>query len=56
MRVNTRSSTGRLAESAGTYEPTCARIAISAACRKYVDFPPILGPVMIAIRSVESFK
>src|ERR1051326_547732 len=49
MRVKMRSITGRLADSAGTYDPICAITAISAACRRYVDLPPILGPVIIAI-------
>ena len=34
MRVKMRSMSGRLAESAGTNEPICARMAISAACRR----------------------
>ena len=34
MRVKMRSMTGRLAESAGTNEPICARMAISAAWRR----------------------
>ena len=34
------------AESAGTNDPVCARMAISAVCRSKVDFPAMLGPVM----------
>ena len=34
MRVKMRSIKGRLADSAGTNDPICARIAISAACRR----------------------
>ncbi len=34
MRVKMRSINGRLADSAGTNDPICARIAISAACRR----------------------
>ncbi len=34
MRVKMRSISGSAADSAGTNEPICARIAISAACRR----------------------
>src|SRR6516225_8446029 len=51
MRVKVRSIRGNEAEPAGTTEPIGARTAISAACRRYVDLQPMLGPVMIAIRS-----
>lgn len=34
------------AESAGTKDPVCARIAVNAVCRSKVDFPAIFGPVM----------
>ena len=34
MRVKIRSMSGRPAEFAGTNEPICARIAMSAACRR----------------------
>ena len=34
IRVNTRSTIGNKASSAGTNEPSCAKITISAACRK----------------------
>ena len=34
MRVKTRSTSGSSADSAGTNEPICARIAISAAWRR----------------------
>ena len=34
MRVNTRSISGSVADSAGTNPPICAIMAISAACRK----------------------
>ena len=44
MRVNTRSTMLSVAESAGTNDPICARITIAAACRRYVDLPPMFGP------------
>jgi hypothetical protein len=34
IRVKTRSTIGSSAESAGTNDPICARIEISAACRR----------------------
>ena len=34
---------------AGTNEPICAKMAISAFWRIYVDLPPMFGPVTISI-------
>ena len=34
------------ADLAGTKEPICARMAISAFCRRKVDLPSMLGPVI----------
>ena len=34
-----------LARAAGTNEPACAIRQISAVWRRYVDFPPMFGPV-----------
>ncbi len=45
-REKTRSMIPISAESAGTKDPVCARMAISAVCRSNVDFPAMLGPVM----------
>ena len=42
------STTPICASDAGTNEPTCAINVISATCLIYVDFPAILGPVIIA--------
>ncbi len=56
MRVKMRSINGNCALSAGTNEPSWAINAIRAACLRYVDLPPILGPVITAIRSVEEFR
>lgn len=39
---------------AGTKLPVCARIVINATCRKYVDLPAMLGPVIMCNRD-ESF-
>src|SRR5882672_4325 len=50
-RLNSRSTTPIVAEPAGTYEPICARIAISAFCRKKVLLPAMLGPVTSQMRS-----
>ena len=46
MRVCILSSKPRVAESAGTKEPSCARIQISATWRTYELLPPMLGPVI----------
>ena len=54
MRVNTRSMGPMVALAAGTKLPMCASTAISAACRMYVDLPPMLGPVTISIRRLSS--
>ena len=35
------------ASDAGTNEPTCAINVINATCLIYVDFPAMLGPVII---------
>src|SRR3981189_1278919 len=40
-----------LADRAGTKAPICARIAISAFCRRKVLLPAMLGPVTSQIRS-----
>ena len=50
MRVKIRSTGPIVADSAGTKLPMCARIAISAVWRMYVDLPPMFGPVTISIR------
>ena len=52
MRVKIRSIEPIVADSAGTTLPMCARIAISAVWRMYVDLPPMFGPVMISMRVV----
>lgn len=44
---NNRSMIPIVALSAGTNEPVCASIAISAVCRSKVDFPAMFGPVMM---------
>src|SRR6266576_2581579 len=46
-RANSRSTTGSFAVRAGTNEPACAMRQSSAVCRRYVDFPPMFGPVRI---------
>ena len=46
-RVNTRSTIPISASAAGTNEPICAMITISATCRMYVDLPAMFGPVMM---------
>ena len=38
------------AEAAGTKQPTCAMMTITATCRMYVDLPAMLGPVIIETR------
>ncbi len=48
-RVNTRSATPIDASSAGTNDPICARMTISATCRIYVDLPAMFGPVITMI-------
>ena len=42
------------ADAAGTKEPICARIAISAFWRRKVDLPPMLGPVSSQMRAVRA--
>src|SRR5579875_3921030 len=49
MRVKMRSTRGKRASVAGTKLPICAMMTMSAAWRRYVDFPPMLGPVMSRI-------
>ncbi|MNY33865.1 hypothetical protein D3C86_1681640 [compost metagenome] len=44
-RENSRSTTPIWAASAGTKEPICARMVISAFWRRKVDLPPMFGPV-----------
>jgi hypothetical protein len=44
-RAKIRSTIPSLASRAGTNYPACAINAMSAVCRKYVDFPPMFGPV-----------
>ena len=46
IRVNTRSTTPIRALRAGTKLPTWASSTMSAACRMYVDFPAMFGPVI----------
>ena len=46
MRTNTASMAVISNFAAGTSAPTCAIIAAKHTCRKYVDFPPIFGPVI----------
>ena len=46
--MNILSTTPILAYEAGTKLPTCAINVINATCLIYVDFPAILGPVIIA--------
>lgn len=48
--VNILSTTPICAFWAGTKLPTCAIKAIKATCLIYVDFPAILGPVIIDTR------
>ena len=45
-RVKMRSKMPRRAFEAGTNEPAWLRRTISATWRRYVDFPPMFGPVM----------
>ena len=54
--VNILSTTPTLHELAGTKDPICAIRQIKATCLIYVDFPAILGPVIIESLSVVSFK
>ena len=49
-RENRRSTIPICADSAGTKLPICARMAISAFCRRNVDLPAMLGPVTSHIR------
>src|SRR5207249_1272135 len=44
-RVKMRSASPISASAAGTKLPICASSVISATCRRYVDLPPMLGPV-----------
>ena len=44
---NNLSTTLSWAKSAGTKEPTCAKMAIKAVWRRKVDFPAIFGPVIM---------
>lgn len=46
---NSLSTTPIFAESAGTKDPTCAKMTVSAVCRSSVDFPAIFGPVIMCI-------
>src|ERR1051325_7091133 len=45
MRVKMRSTTLMCAARAGTNDPICAMMTMSAACRRYVLLPPMFGPV-----------
>ena len=49
-RENILSTTPIFADFAGTNEPICAIIIITAFCRKKVDLPAIFGPVISQIR------
>ena len=49
-REKMRSHRPRRAEAAGTKEPICARMQMSAACRSTVDLPAMFGPVMRSTR------
>ncbi len=49
-RLKTASTTPISAARAGTKLPACASIAISAFCRKKVDFPAMFGPVRSQMR------
>ena len=49
-RENSRSTTPMCAGCAGTKEPICAMIAISAFWRRKVDLPAMLGPVISQMR------
>ena len=51
-RLNKRSTMPTLARLAGTKLPAWARTAISAAWRRKVDLPPMLGPVISHSRSL----
>ena len=51
-RVNTRSTRGTNAVSAGTKEPTCARKTHAAIDLRYTLFPDWFGPVTTAMRPV----
>lgn len=46
-RVSRRSMTCSAANLAGTKQPACAMTAISATCRRWVDLPAMLGPLMM---------
>lgn len=46
-RVSRRSMTCMAANLAGTKQPACAMMAISATWRRYVDLPAMLGPLMM---------
>uniref|UniRef100_A0A2P2J8C9 DNA mismatch repair protein MSH2 n=1 Tax=Rhizophora mucronata TaxID=61149 RepID=A0A2P2J8C9_RHIMU len=59
-RANMQSRIEMLALSHGTKQPTCAMRIFTPTCRINVDFPPILGPVIIwnqlcPLTSLQSF-
>ena len=45
IRAKIRSMIGRVASRAGTNDPACAIRTMMAVCRRYVDLPPMFGPV-----------
>jgi hypothetical protein len=53
-RLNSRSTMPIWADSAGTKEPICAMMAISAFWRRKVDFPAMFGPVTSQMERLSS--
>ena len=56
MRVKMRSTTPSVIALAGTNEPICAMIASRPVWRRYVDLPPMFGPVSRMKRCVASLQ